>query len=106
MAIMSVWEKPVRHHKWADELEADAKAKKNLKVAKKAAKDEDHSKQCPYCYHRPVKKNSEFEDTYSCSGCDRLYRVNCPGTILTGGDPIVAEADEEALAKLASQGWG
>ena len=103
---MTVWEKPVRHHKWADELEAEAKAKKDLKASKKAAKDEDHSKRCPYCCHRPVKKNSEFEDTYFCSGCDRLYRVKCPGTILQGGDPVVAEAATGSFADLVSKGWG
>ena len=38
------WEKPTPHHKWADELEAEAKAKSDLRKAKLAAKAEDHSK--------------------------------------------------------------
>ena len=104
---MTPWEKPVPHHKWADELEAEAKAKSDLKKAKLAAKAEDHSKRCPYCDHEPVTKaplhpglapddpdNLMWVDCYRCSGCDRVYRIKCPGTILLHGNPVVAEHDE------------
>lgn len=85
------WEKQVPHHKWADELESEAKTKKTLKDAKRDAKNEDHSKECPFCYHSPVNKVPEAENTCLCPGCDRLYRVKCPGTILLDGNPTVVQ---------------
>jgi len=102
---MTPWERPVPHHKWADELEAESRVKDALRKAKKAAKDEDHSKKCPYCEYEPVKKlkhpglapddPDQYQDTYLCEGCKRMYRVKCPGTILLGGNPIVAEGSEQ-----------
>lgn len=99
------WEKPVPHHKWADELEAEAKAKSDLRKAKLAAKAEDHSKRCPYCDHEPVEElklhpglapddPGQPVDSYGCPACERSYRVKCPGTILLHGNPVVAEYDE------------
>jgi len=95
------WEKPVPHHKWADELDAEAKTKKALKDAKRDAKNEDHSKVCPFCECTTVKHlqhaglppdhPEQRIDTYLCSGCDRLYRVNCPGTILLAGNPTIVQ---------------
>lgn len=88
----NAWERKIRHHKWADEVEAESKEKEAMKASKKAAKDEDHSKVCPYCDHKPVKQlqhpglaPDDYEqliDTYQCEGCDSVYRVNCPGSIL------------------------
>jgi len=101
---MTPWEKPVPHHKWADELEAEAKSKSDLRKAKQAAKDEDHRKECPYCRWIPVYEsplhpglapddpdNLMWVDCYHCPRCERTYRVNCPGTILLGGNPVVAQ---------------
>lgn len=85
------WEKPVPHHKWADELEAESKVKAALKAAKKADKDEDHSKKCPYCGWAPVSKFAE--NTCLCPRCERLYRVKCPGAILLDGNPVIVEHD-------------
>ncbi len=99
------WERKVPHHKWKDELEADAKAKKALRTAKREAKNEDHTKKCPFCHHDdPVKElkhpglapdhRDQYQDTYLCLKCDRMYRTGCPGTILLGGDPVIAKADK------------
>lgn len=93
------WERKMRHHKWADEREADEKAKAAKKAAKQAAKDEDHTKKCPYCDEGPVEPcqyfaNTNFptdENTYLCQRCGRIYLVNCPGTILLDGDPVIVE---------------
>ncbi len=103
---MTPWEKPVRHHKWADELEAEAKAKSILRVAKLEAKAEDHSKRCPYCGHSPVENaplhpglapddpdNLMWTDCHHCPSCKSLYRVNCPGTILLDSKPHIVRND-------------
>ena len=97
------WERPVPHHKWADELEAESKVKDAKRKAKLAAKAEDHRKVCPYCGHEPVVElkhpglapddGDQMVDTYHCSGCDRLYRVKCPGTILLDGDHVIVRDD-------------
>lgn len=100
---MTAWEKPVPHHKWADELEEEKRVKDALKAAKKAAKEEDHSKECPFCYWIPVYDLTKpgigpedpdperWKDMYKCPRCERTYRVNCPGTILLDGNPIIVE---------------
>ena len=104
--MMMAWERKVPHHKWKDELEADAKAKKALRTAKREAKDEDHSKRCSFCGHKPVEKlplhpglaPDDIEqpvDSYGCPECQRAYRVKCPGTILLHGDPVIAEATKD-----------
>lgn len=89
---MTAWEKPVRHHKWADELEAESKVKNALRKAKLAAKNENHTKECPFCGEGPVKQiqhpglapddPEQLIDTHQCDGCGSMYRVKCPGTIL------------------------
>lgn len=100
------WEKPVPHHKWADELEAEAKVKASLKAAKKAAKAEDHSKECPFCYHSPVSPmpqhpglapdhpEQRLPNVYVCPKCNRIYATKCPGTILLDGNPVIVEYNE------------
>ena len=103
------WERKVPHHKWKDELEAEAKAKKALKNAKKEAKAEDHTKICPFCGYGPVMKcplhpglaPDDFGqpvDSYHCIECLRLYRTGCPGTVLMHGDPIIVKASEKSSA--------
>lgn len=95
---MSPWEKPVPHHKWADELEAESKAKSVLRKAKLAAKKEDHSKICPYCGHEPVEiaiASTNFKDTHFCSKCKRRFMVKCPGTILLDGNPVIVQGSEQ-----------
>jgi len=99
------WEKPVPHHKWADELEAEAKAKSDLRKAKLEAKNEDHSKRCPFCDYEPVQAVPQHPglapdhlhqrppNCHLCPGCDRLYMVKCPGTILLDGKPIIVRND-------------
>lgn len=104
---MMAWERQVPHHKWKDELEAEAKAKKALKDAKRDAKNEDHTKKCPFCGHTPVTEaplhpglapddSGQPVDTYRCSGCKRVYRTGCPGTALLHGDPIFVKADDKS----------
>jgi len=91
------WEKPVPHHKWADELEAESKVKDALRKAKLEAKNEDHSKKCPFCGHSPVEiaiASTNFKDSHFCSGCKRRFLVKCPGTILLDGNPVIAEGSE------------
>jgi len=97
------WKRKVRHHKWADELESEAKAKEAKKAAKQAAKDEDHRKVCPYCYSKtpfkvlkhpglaPDHPHQTSDNEYRCTSCKRLYRVNCPGTILLDGNPVIGQ---------------
>lgn len=96
------WEKQVPHHKWADELAEEKRVKEVKRDAKKAAKAEDHSKECPYCHHEPVVKfehpdpanpgdDDQYKDQYECPACFRVYRVNCPGTILLNGDTTMVE---------------
>ena len=103
------WERKVPHHKWKDELEEEAKTKKALRDAKKAAKEEDHTLECPFCGHKPVTicplhpglAPDDFGqpvDSYYCKGCNRMYRTGCPGTIILHGDPIIVKADEKANA--------
>lgn len=103
------WERKVPHHKWKDELEAEAKAKKALRTAKREAKNEDHTKICPFCGHTPVTEVPKHPglgpddigqpvDAYHCIECLRLYRTGCPGTILLKGDPIIVKADEKSNA--------
>ena len=100
---MNAWEKQVPHHKWADELAEEKRVKKAKLDAKKTAKAEDHSKECPYCYYNPVEPVPQHpglaidhpeqrpENCYLCPGCDRLYRTKCPGTILLEGDTTIVE---------------
>jgi len=100
------WEKPTPHHKWADELEDEAKAKDALRKAKLEAKNEDHSKRCPYCgsddlvskfpMHPGLAPDDPGQpvDNYYCRDCERLYRVKCPGTILLYGNPVIVEGSE------------
>lgn len=97
------WEKPVPHHKWKDEIEEEKRVKDALKAAKKAAKDEDHTLECPFCYHSPVSivpqhpglapdhPEQRLPNTYACPGCKRIYITGGPGTILLDGNPIIAE---------------
>jgi hypothetical protein len=97
------WEKSVPHHKWADELEVEAKTKKALKDAKRDAKNENHSKECPFCYHSPVEAvpqhpglapdhpEQRLSNSYACPGCKRIYATGCPGTILLDGNPVIAK---------------
>lgn len=97
------WEKPVPHHKWADELESEAKTKKALKDAKRDAKNEDHTKECPFCHWIPVTNlmhpgigpedpdQERWKDMYKCPRCERTYRANCPGTILLDGDTTIVQ---------------
>ena len=104
---MTPWEKPTPHHKWADELEAESKVKDAKRKAKLEAKNEDHAKKCPYCGHSPVQSaplhpglapddpdNLMWVNCHLCPGCDRVYRVKCPGTILLGGNHVIMELDE------------
>ena len=99
---MTAWEKPVPHHKLADEVKEEKRVKDALKTAKKEAKAEDHSKVCPFCGHKPVQvlnhpspaspgDEDHYKDNYECPGCERLYRVKCPGTTLLDGNPVIVE---------------
>ena len=91
---MTAWEKPVPHHKWADEVAEEKRVKDALKTAKKEAKAEDHSKKCPFCGHEPVEiaiASTNFKDTHWCPGCRRRFMVKCPGTILVDGNPVIVE---------------
>ncbi len=97
------WEKPVPHHKWADEIEEEKRVKDALKDAKRDAKAEDHTKECPLCGKGPVKQiqhpglapddHDQLIDTYQCSKCDSMYRVNCPGSILLDTKGLVVRDD-------------
>lgn len=100
------WEKPTPHHKWADELEAESKAKSVLRKAKLAAKKENHGKECPYCHHSPVSPcpqhpglapdhpEQRLPNSFACPKCNRIYATNCPGTILLHGNQIIVEVSE------------
>jgi hypothetical protein len=102
---MMAWEKKVPHHKWKDELEEEKKVKDALKKAKKEAKNEDHSKECPFCYYSPVSPVPQHQglatdhphqrplNCYVCPGCDRLYLVKGPGTILLEGNDVIVRHD-------------
>lgn len=103
------WEKPVPHHKWKDELDEEKRVKEAKKEAKAHAKAEDHSKRCPFCGMEELEQvhglhpglapddpdQVLFENTYHCNGCVRLYRVNCPGTILLDGNPVIVQHSEQ-----------
>lgn len=97
------WEKPVPHHKWKDELEEEKRVKDALKDAKKAAKAEDHTLECPFCYHSPVSivpqhpglapddPEQRPANCYSCPQCERFYLAKGPGTILLAGNPVIVQ---------------
>jgi uncharacterized protein with PIN domain len=101
--MMMAWEKKVPHHKWKDELDEEKRVKDSLKEAKKEAKAEDHTKECPFCYHSPVEAVPQHPglapdhlhqrppNCYGCPGCERLYLVKGPGTILLAGNPVIVQ---------------
>lgn len=86
------WEKPVRHHKWADEVAEEKRIKEAKKEAKAYAKNEDHTRECPFCGEGPVKQlqhpglapddPEQLIDTHQCNSCGSAYRVKGPGSIL------------------------
>jgi len=102
---MTAWEKPVPHHKWADELTEEKRVKDALKDAKRDAKNEDHTKECPFCYHSPVEAVPQHPglainhveqipaNCYECPGCKRVYLTGGPGTILLDPKPVIVRDD-------------